>query len=200
MHRFTAIDPARTGRSGALTSTRRRIAGATVVALVAALAVVPAALAAQPAEQFHGRYSDSFSDIVCGVAVDVELTGTDNFFVYADDSVKGTGAFRATLTNPLNGTSVVVSSAGQLAATAADIDEAAGTITFRPTFKGLPGKIQTAGGSVLLRDAGIITFEDTFDLATGELISTQTIVAHGPHPEADSDFTLGCGVISAALA
>jgi hypothetical protein len=185
---------------GAITSVRRRIAIATAVALVTAVAVVPAAAsAAKPPEQFHNRITDSFSDVVCGVAVDVQLVGTDNFTIYADDSVKGTGSFRATLTNPQNGTSVVVSSAGQFAAMAPIINEAAGTITFQPTFKGLPGKIQTAGGAVLLRDAGIITFADTFNLETGELVSHETIVQRGPHPEADSDFTRSCGVIAAAL-
>ena len=44
----------------------------------------------------------------------------------------------------------------------------------------------------MLRDAGIITFADTFDLETGEFISSETIVNKGPHPEADSDFTLFC--------
>jgi len=35
-------------------------------------------------------------------------------------------------------------------------------------------------------------------LETGEFISSETIVK-GPHPEADSDFTLFCEVISGAL-
>ena len=79
------------------------------------------------------------------------------------------------------------------------MDEEAGTITFTSTFKGLPEKIQTANGPVLLRDAGIITFMDTFDLDTGEFISSDVIIK-GPHPEAESDFTLFCEVITEALA
>jgi hypothetical protein len=79
------------------------------------------------------------------------------------------------------------------------IDEAAGTITFVTTFKGLPEKIKTPHGGVLLRDAGVITFVETFDLNTGAFISSETIVK-GPHPEADSDFQLFCEVVSAALA
>jgi hypothetical protein len=43
-----------------------------------------------------------------------------------------------------------------------------------------------------------ITFADTFDLVTGDVISTEVIIK-GPHPEADSDFTLFCEVISGAL-
>jgi hypothetical protein len=99
----------------------------------------------------------------------------------------------------VNGKSVVVSSAGQVTGPAAIVDEEAGTITFLTSFKGLPEKIQTAQGRVLLRDAGIITFADTFDLETGEFISSEITVNKGPHPEADSDFTLFCEVISEAL-
>lgn len=50
-----------------------------------------------------------------------------------------------------------------------------------------------------LRDAGIATFVDTFDLETGDLISSEVIV-EGPHAELDSDFTLFCEVITEALA
>jgi hypothetical protein len=99
----------------------------------------------------------------------------------------------------VNGKSVVVSNAGQVTGPPPVVDEEAGTITFLTSFKGLPEKIQTAQGAVLLRDAGIITFADTFDLETGEFISSETIVNKGPHPEADSDFTLFCEVISGAL-
>jgi hypothetical protein len=124
---------------------------------------------------------------------------TDNFFLYADEAFKDTSSFKATYTNPVNGQSVVVSSAGQIIGSSAVVDEEAGTITFLTSYKGLPEKIQTAHGAVLLRDAGIITFADTFDLETGEFISSETIVNKGPHPEADSDFTLFCEVISGAL-
>ena len=104
-----------------------------------------------------------------------------------------------TLTIPLNGKSIVISSAGQVTGPSPLVDEEAGTITFLTSFIGLPEKIQTAKGPVLLRDAGIITFADTFDLETGEFISSEITVNKGPHPEADSDFTLFCEVISEAL-
>jgi hypothetical protein len=78
------------------------------------------------------------------------------------------------------------------------IDEQAGTITFVTSFVGLPEKIQTAQGAVLLRDAGVITFADTFDLETGEFLGSEVTIK-GPHPEADSDFVLFCEVITEAL-
>ena len=171
------------------------------VAVVSVCAIAPsAALAAQPVERYHDRFTETFSDQLCGVGVDVELRVNNNFSLYADWSAKGTGSTRGVATNPLNGKSVVISTAGQFSDAAPVIDEAAGTITFNPTSKGLPLKIQTDGGGVLLRDAGLISFADTFDLQTGELLSTQTTVNHGPHPEADTDFTEACDVISGALA
>jgi hypothetical protein len=172
---------------------------ALLVALITALAVLPAgALGAKPIEQFHDHFTDSFTDEICGIPVEVDLVVTDNFFLYADESFRDTSSFMATFTNPVNGKSVVLSSAGQVTGPAPIVDEEAGTITFLVSFKGLPEKIQTADGPVLLRDAGVITFADTFDLETGEFISSETIV-RGPHPEADSDFTLFCEVISEAL-
>jgi len=95
-----------------------------LVALVTALVVFPApALAAQPIEQFHDHFTDSFSDEICGIPVDVDLVVTDNFFVYADEAFKDTSSFKATYTNPVNGQSVVVSSAGQIIGSSAVVDE-----------------------------------------------------------------------------
>jgi hypothetical protein len=78
------------------------------------------------------------------------------------------------------------------------VDEEAGTISFVTTYKGLPEKIQTSGGPVLLRDAGVISFVDTFDLETGDFISSDVIIK-GPHPEAESDFEAFCEVMTDAL-
>ena len=49
---------------------------------------------------------------------------------------------------------MIIQNAGQFADVEPLVDEEAGTITFITTFKGLPEKIQTARGPVLLRDAG----------------------------------------------
>jgi len=171
-----------------------------LVALITALAVLPgSALGGKPVEQFHDHFTESFSDEICGIPVDVDLVVTDNFFLYADDSFKDTSSVSSTVTNPTNGKSVVISSAGLVSGPAPLVDEEAGTITFFTSFKGLPEKIQTANGRVLLRDAGFVTFADTFNLETGDFISSEITVNKGPHPELDSDFTLFCEVISEAL-
>ncbi len=170
------------------------------VALVAALAVLPgSAFGAKPVEQFHDHFTDSFSDSLCGIPVDFVIVVTDNFFLYADESFKDTASFRATATNPANGKSVVISNAGQISGPPPIIDEEAGTITFLTNFKGLPEKIKTEHGPVLLRDAGFVQFADTFDLATNAFISSEVVFVKGPHPDLDSDFTLFCEVIVPAL-
>jgi hypothetical protein len=179
---------------------RRTLARALLVALVTALAVLPAsALGAKPIEQFHDHFTDSFSDEICGIPVDVVIVVTDNFSLYADESFMDRSSFRSTVTNPATGKSIVISSAGLVSGPAPIVDEEAGTITFLTSFKGLPEKIQTQNGPVLLRDAGFVTFADTFDLETGEFISSEVTVNKGPHPDLDSDFALFCEVVIPAL-
>jgi hypothetical protein len=177
---------------------RRTALRALLVASIAVLAALPGtALGAKPIEQFHDHFTGSASGGICGISVDIEFVVTDNFFVYVD-SFKDTNSAKVTYTNPANGKAVIVSNAGQVVGPPPIIDDAAGTITFSVSFKGLPEKISTPHGPVLLRDAGFITFADTFDLATGEFLSQQVVV-HGPHPEFDSGFTLFCQVVSQAI-
>ena len=183
---------------------RTTLVRALLVALIAALAVVPGtALGASP-EVFHDHFSDTFENVdVCGVNVDVVSEGvfTDKLFFDQDgnfvrfmSTVSGTNTLTAD-----NGKSVVVHFSNQFTDIDPIVDEAAGTITFVTTFKGLPEMIKTPHGPVLLRDAGLISFADTFDLATFDFISSEVIVK-GPHPDADSDFTAFCEVITEALA
>ena len=128
---------------------------------------------------------------------ETRLGVTDNFSAFADGSTKDAGSSMVTYMNPDNGKAVVVSSAGTLTGSYT-IDEQANTITFVTTYKGLPEKIQTAHGRVLTRDAGIISFRDTFDLTTGDFLGT-AVTIRGPHPEADADFALFCDVVTGAL-
>ena len=176
---------------------RSNLLRAILTALVVVLALPGAALAAKPIAAFHDHFTDSFSGDICGIPVNIKVVVTDNFFLYADDSFKDTSSAMQTFTNPDNGRSVVLSSAGNVQGTAL-IDEQAGTITFVTTYRGLPEKIQTARGAVLLRDAGVISFADTFDLQTGDFLGSEVTIK-GPHPEADSGFVAFCQVITAAL-
>jgi hypothetical protein len=184
---------------------RSTLLRALLLALITALAVLPASAFGAKPEIFHAHFLDTEEDVdVCGVIVDVVAEGvfTDKaFFDKEGNFVRfvSTASGKVTLTAE-NGKSVIIQFAQQFIEAEPIVDEEAGTITFVFTFKGLPEKIQTAHGPVLLRDAGILTFADTFDLETGEFISSEIIVNKGPHPEADSDFTLFCEVISEALA
>jgi hypothetical protein len=171
---------------------------------VVALAIVPAgAIGAKP-ERFHERVIEFFeADNVCGLTVDTSVSGVFTDLVFFDKDgnfvrFMNLSSFRVTFTDA-DGDSVIVQNANLVQQTEV-VDEEAGTITFFATFKGLPEKIQTAQGPVLLRDAGVVTFADTFDLATGEFISSEVTVVKGPHPELDSDFALFCEIVTDALA
>jgi hypothetical protein len=154
---------------------------------------------AGPIQQFHDHCTDGYSADICGILTNVQVVETQNIFLFADNSFRVTISAKTTFTNPVNGKSVVTTLAGEISGMAPIVDEAARTITFLTSNKGLPEKIQTGNGPVLLRDAGIITFADKFDLDTGAFISEQIVANKGPHPEADSDFTLFCEVITPAL-
>jgi hypothetical protein len=176
----------------------RPIRAATVFAAVVIVLALPgSALAAKPVEQFRDHFTETFENNLCGIDGTSTIVVQNTFTLYSDDSFKSAGSFRETFT-ALNGKSVKISSAGTTSGPAPVIDEEAGTITFINTYKGLPEKIQTEHGSVLLRDAGIITFADTFDLETGEFLGTEVTIK-GPHPEAESDFEAFCEVIIPAL-
>ena len=180
-----------------LASMRPMRAVALFAALVIVLALPVSALAAKPVERFHDHFTETFESNLCGIDGTSTIVVQNTFTVYSDGSFKSAGSFRETFT-ALNGKSVKISSAGTTSGPAPVIDEEAGTITFINSFKGLPEKIQTNRGSVLLRDAGIITFADTFDLETGEFLGSEVTIK-GPHPEAESDFEAFCEVVIPAL-
>jgi len=182
---------------------RRVLLTGSLLAATAAVAL-PAVAHADSPERFHGQFDDTFENVdVCGINVDVRSQGVFTDLVFFDsegnfDRFMSTVSGKDTLISD-NGKSVVIQYSQQYSDTEGVIDEAAGTITFAYTFKGLPEKIQTARGPVIVRDAGLITFADTFDLDTGEFISGDVLVNRGPHPDADSGFELFCEVITAAL-
>jgi hypothetical protein len=174
-----------------------------MLAATAAVAL-PAVAHARPPETFHGNFDETFEDVdVCGINVDIRAKGQFTDHVYFDNDgnfvrFKSTASQEQTLTAD-NGKSVIIQNAGQFTDTEGIVDEAAATITFVYTYKGLPEKISTPHGPVIVRDAGVITFADTFDLDTGDFISQEILVNRGPHPEADSGFELFCEAITAAL-
>ena len=168
-----------------------------------ALVAVPAALGAKP-EIFHEQVDEFVEDVdLCGLTVDLEVTGTFTNKLYFDNDgnfvrFSSTSSIMQTFTDA-DGDQVVVQNANVFQDVEPIVDEEAGTITFLNTFVGLPELVKTPHGAVLLRDAGVITFADTFDLETFEFLGSEVLVNRGPHPEADSDFELFCEVITEAL-
>lgn len=155
---------------------------------VAALAVVPAAaLAGATAEHGHGSFTFAFADQVCGIDVDGETTAVFNVFIDAEQNFRATSSIKTVLTNPATGKSVVISSAGHGVGPAPVIDKDAGTATFLSSFSGEQEKIQSAGGGVLLAGAGVLGYEQVFDLQTFELLSMKVVIDKGQHPGADAE-------------
>jgi hypothetical protein len=169
---------------------------------IAALALggVPSAVAANP-DVNHFTFSDSFTDDdFCGTGQTVDISvfvrGTEflspNQPVDYRDVTEGNVVF----TNPLNGATVTQ----HFASAFSDIiisGDPEGIHTHELTTKGLPELFRTDHGGVLIRDAGYIVFHEVDN--GDEFISSEIVVDRGPHPEAESDFTLFCDVIPGAL-
>ena len=163
------------------------------VALCALLALPGGALAAQPT--VHDKFNFTLEDVdFCGVVGDLHIKGTQVITV-GDTTFTAIGQVTQVFTAP-DGRTAVISNAGTVTNTF--VDNGDGTITILDSFVGLPEKISSRGaGGVVLRDAGVISFLTTIDLDTGDV--TTEVIQHGPHPEADSDFTLFCDAFLDAL-
>ena len=165
---------------------------------VTAIAVLPgSALAEGPLFRFHDSYTIPFSGEECGIAVDGVRSAVHNVMFYEGQGIKVSSSVKTTLTNPDNGKSVVLSFAGSGNGPAPVIDEEAGTITFVSWFNGLWEKLQSSDGSVRMVSAGVLGYEQVFDLETFEQISMVPTVENGPHPGADT--AQRCAAISDAL-
>jgi hypothetical protein len=170
--------------------------------LFAALALMPAAALAAPPS--HEHFRDVGTDVdpdFCGTGQTINISFDARVNVWlspegAEELVRTTVSSKVVFTNRVTGDSVTVSAAGMSTEVPISGDPA-GLHTFLVTTKGLPEKIQTTHGPVLLRDAGIIAFEVTFD--GDEFISQELVLVKGPHPEAESDFELFCEVMVPAL-
>ncbi len=151
---------------------------------------------------FHENFTDSFPSEICGIAGTSVVRGVDNFTVFSDNTFSDNFAVNQTFTATASHKSIVLHVAEHVTGTDAPIDNGDGTVTFITTFKGLPEQFRIANGPLLLRDAGTVTFTNTFAVeADGSLtFLSQTLSGlHGPHPDLLSDFALFCDVIIPAL-
>jgi len=102
------------------------------------------------------------------------------------DNVRFTRVFTATATGKS-----IISSASTTEKSSGPIDNGDGTISFFTAVNGLALKFQIPHGPVLktadgqpLRSAGVLLFEDLFDAATGDYITTN-VSFDGPHLAAE---------------
>ena len=58
---------------------RPTLVRALLVALTMLVVLPASAVGAKPVAQFHDHFTESFSDEICGIPVDVDLMVTDNF-------------------------------------------------------------------------------------------------------------------------
>jgi hypothetical protein len=167
-----------------------------VALLLVAFAALPLVSATAAPPTFHDRFRETIPGVdICGVIGTVGVTVNQVGWV-SDTSFTITGQTTAVFTAD-DGRTATLKTGGQITGSVTENPD--GTLTFVTTFKGLPEQISSHGkGGVELRDAGLITFITAIDPATGDIISDEVVIK-GPHPEAESDFTLFCDAFLAAL-
>ena len=178
----------------------RGAALAGVMMLVAGPVATPPAAAATP--QIVNEQLNFFLPKIrqCGFKVSSLVQGTHTFQTFVDGS--GNVSFQdvahvvSTLTNLANQKVVYVEASGRDAYGGPGVVNPDGTITFTDTLTGSDQRIYTSHSSVLLKDVGYLSIEDTFD-AQGNFLDEQLIV-HGPHQFA-GDFSAYCNAITAAI-
>jgi len=180
---------------------RRRFVVLVSAVAVAGLAVVSTgALAANPIVN-HFSFSGAFTnDDFCGTGATVDGTFTvqgTEWLTPNQADYRNTEHGADTYTNPANGNTVTVNFAGPYTVTVVSINPDGGW-TELDTNEGLTEQIKTPKGSVLLQDVGFIQFLRTRD-ADGNFLSSQIVIAKGPHPDAESGGAASCDVITSAL-
>jgi hypothetical protein len=170
-----------------------------IAGLVAAFLLTASTVGAAPiVSHFHGKFSDTFDDNICGIDGTSVVSGMDNIQEFADGTFKDEFRLNQVFTSDATGKSLEIFVAEQFTSKG-PIDNGDGTVTFVDTFKGMPEKLKIPNGPILSRDAGNVTFLDTFDATTGEFISSVISTEKGPHPDLDSGFELFCDVVVPAL-
>jgi len=128
-----------------------------------------------------------------GTKVDAQL---GNVQVFADGTAKIEGKEIYSFTSALTGKSIESRSEEQQ--TTNVIDNGDGTISLVFAFKGLEQQLKLPNGSMLMREAGPVTFTLTLKAVTFEFVSF-SVSERGPHPDIESGGDLFCAVVVPAL-
>ena len=166
------------------------------------LAVPGNVTAAPPVAHSHEKISETFPNNYCDIGGTSDVQGVVNFTLYSDGTFSERFSVTETFTATASQKSIVIRAAAQFTRRTPPTDNGDGTLTFVVTFKGLHEQIRIPHGPVLSRDAGTITFANTFranEDGTFTFVSSTIVGLHGPHPEALSDGTLFCEVVVPAL-
>ena len=165
--------------------------------------------AAKLIERSHEHIVETFDDVVCDIPVTVTVDIIDNIKVRLAKNgfplFKSTGRGRVTITNPATGKSVVQTFSGATKDLSV-VDNGDGTITVRTAVTGVPEEVTLSDGTVAIKDVGRIVFATVIDYngtptdVEDDVFLSQTIESiSGPHPDAESGFTLFCEVVVPAL-
>jgi hypothetical protein len=163
--------------------------------------LAPVVASAAPSKEHLRDVGTDTDTNFCGTGETVEIAFdvlVNVFFTPGaqEEFDKITQSGKVTFTNPANGKTVLLTFAGQVQNTIVEGDES-GVHTHVFTTKGLPELFRVQGGGVLTRDAGLIVERITFD-ENDEVIAYEASW-RGPHPQAESEFTLFCEVMTDAL-
>lgn len=169
---------------------RRLTALTALVGVLVLASVASTASGARLIDRFHGTFSETFADNICGIDGTSVVNGMDNIQVFADGTFKDQFRVNQVFTSAATGKSILIFVAQQFVG-AGPIDNGDGTVTFTEHMAGLVLRFKIPNGPVLkdadgkpILGAGVIDSVVTFDIATGDLISLQETV-HGPHPVRD---------------
>jgi hypothetical protein len=173
------------------------------------LAMVQPAASAKPIERSHEHIVETFDDVVCDIPVTITVDIIENIQVRLGENgfplFKSTGRGTLTITNPATGKSITQRHAGAVKDLTV-VDNGDGTITVRTAVTGVPSEVRLSDGTVAFKDVGRIVFATVIDYngtptdVEDDVFISQTIESiSGPHPEAESGFTLFCEVVVPAL-
>ena len=177
------------------------VAAATAAATVLLLAAPPVAQAANPqVNHFELAFGFTWTDF-CGTGADVEVSGAYHGTEFlapnqpVDERVLLEG--KTVYVNPLNGKTVTLHIADTTwSTTISGNPEGLHVVEF--TTRGLGASFETQSGGVLIRDAGYITWRETYN--GDEFISREITVDRGGHPILAGGFIpVLCAVVPSAL-
>jgi len=140
-------------------------------------------------QESDGPFIDPVLMDWCGVEILITFNMKGKVVVFDDFMTRQQINYDWTMFNPVTDKSVIETGAFSITTPPVMelIDEGLGTLTliFEDTIKGLAFKWRQPGVGVLLRDAGVITYQLTlvYDMDTLDLIDEDfNILSHGPHP------------------